>query len=682
MSDNSSKGDNSDDLISQLAQLMADDAQADRADISLGDEPNDIDSLDQDPTLPPIAIKETIVMSEPRITNVLEEKAEPVIIAKVDEPVISEQAEPELDQGNQSEFANLVPKELEEIASINVEEITSKSHDPIADLISSQLDQNETNGFQQAGDFPNAQTESDDALVTEQVVEQVVEQAQDNNPEDNFSFPPVFGLGGNSQNNAEPQPELEVEAEQAQVQYPAPTQEPAPVHSNASNVSNQETKLEDQAQNKPADDPIMDIENLIGEAVRAGIPQNQESVPNEPFAFDNDANSQADVAAAANAAQERILAASSQSEYANNSNIDNQINEDTLNEEAAYTSPKKSFMGGILGPSLAGIVLLALGGGIYWYFGTDRNQNADVPVLSANNEPQKIASNTSGEEASQSAVFDKISGESQANDNERLVSRDETNSGNENQVNRVIPIDSVTQTGLANRRVRTVTVRPDGTIVNGDSARSGSEILPVDRPNVPQLPQGTISLNASAAPVVTEPVETVPVVTAPVGTAPVETAPVETAPVGNEPAVLAVNQVIAPIPLTRPIGLVAVPVATAPVSAPLVNPNDAAVDLIASTATQTSAPAPSTAVVSTSSSPAYVQLSSQRSEATARLSLAELKARYSSIFNGVEPEIQKANLVDKGVYYRVRVPANSLANANQICANIKSAGGECFVRTN
>jgi len=184
-------------------------------------------------------------------------------------------------------------------------------------------------------------------------------------------------------------------------------------------------------------------------------------------------------------------------------------------------------------------------------------------------------------------------------------------------------------------------------------------------------------LNASAAPVVTEPVETVPVVTAPVGTA-----PVETAPVGNEPAVLAVNQVIAPIPLTRPIGLVAVPVATAPVSAPLVNPNDAAVDLIASTATQTSAPAPSTAVVSTSSSPAYVQLSSQRSEATARLSLAELKARYSSIFNGVEPEIQKANLVDKGVYYRVRVPANSLANANQICANIKSAGGECFVRTN
>ena len=42
--------------------------------------------------------------------------------------------------------------------------------------------------------------------------------------------------------------------------------------------------------------------------------------------------------------------------------------------------------------------------------------------------------------------------------------------------------------GLANRKVRTVTVRPDGTIVSGDDAVAGAEALPVERPNVPDVP--------------------------------------------------------------------------------------------------------------------------------------------------------------------------------------------------
>ncbi len=44
-----------------------------------------------------------------------------------------------------------------------------------------------------------------------------------------------------------------------------------------------------------------------------------------------------------------------------------------------------------------------------------------------------------------------------------------------------------TEGGLANRKVRTVTVRPDGTIVSGDDAVAGAEALPVDRPNVPAV---------------------------------------------------------------------------------------------------------------------------------------------------------------------------------------------------
>src|SRR5690606_11352785 len=49
------------------------------------------------------------------------------------------------------------------------------------------------------------------------------------------------------------------------------------------------------------------------------------------------------------------------------------------------------------------------------------------------------------------------------------------------------------QEGLVNRRVRTVTVRPDGTIVSGDDSLAGSAMLPVDRPAVPDVPGADFS---------------------------------------------------------------------------------------------------------------------------------------------------------------------------------------------
>ena len=35
-------------------------------------------------------------------------------------------------------------------------------------------------------------------------------------------------------------------------------------------------------------------------------------------------------------------------------------------------------------------------------------------------------------------------------------------------------------------------MRPDGTIVSGDEAVAGNEVLPVDRPTVPELPGGAL----------------------------------------------------------------------------------------------------------------------------------------------------------------------------------------------
>jgi len=40
--------------------------------------------------------------------------------------------------------------------------------------------------------------------------------------------------------------------------------------------------------------------------------------------------------------------------------------------------------------------------------------------------------------------------------------------------------------------------------------------------------------------------------------------------------------------------------------------------------------------------------------------------------------IQKAQVANKGVRFRVRLPADSLQEATQICASIKAGGGDCF----
>ncbi len=104
---------------------------------------------------------------------------------------------------------------------------------------------------------------------------------------------------------------------------------------------------------------------------------------------------------------------------------------------------------------------------------------------------------------------------------------------------------------------------------------------------------------------------------------------------------------------------------------------------------QTSPPANSSATSVASQSgennltiaPAYVQVASRREEQNAQKSLIEIKSRFASIIGDRTLEIQRADLGDKGVYYRVRIPADSIETANQICNNLKLAGGDCFVRT-
>jgi hypothetical protein len=78
-----------------------------------------------------------------------------------------------------------------------------------------------------------------------------------------------------------------------------------------------------------------------------------------------------------------------------------------------------------------------------------------------------------------------------------------------------------------------------------------------------------------------------------------------------------------------------------------------------------------------------VQVSSQRNEADAQASYRSLQGKFPSVLGSRSPVIKRADLGEKGVYYRAMVgPFGSPDEASQFCGSLKSAGGQCVVQRN
>jgi hypothetical protein len=78
-----------------------------------------------------------------------------------------------------------------------------------------------------------------------------------------------------------------------------------------------------------------------------------------------------------------------------------------------------------------------------------------------------------------------------------------------------------------------------------------------------------------------------------------------------------------------------------------------------------------------------VQVSSQRSEADAQASFKALQGKFPSVLGSRPSVIKRADLGDKGVYYRAMVgPFSSYDEASQFCGSLKSAGGQCVAQRN
>lgn len=78
-----------------------------------------------------------------------------------------------------------------------------------------------------------------------------------------------------------------------------------------------------------------------------------------------------------------------------------------------------------------------------------------------------------------------------------------------------------------------------------------------------------------------------------------------------------------------------------------------------------------------------VQVSSQKNEADAQATYRALQGKYPAVLGSRPPVIKRADLGEKGVFYRAMVgPFGTTEEAAQFCGNLKTAGGQCVVQRN
>ena len=303
--------------------------------------------------------------------------------------------------------------------------------------------------------------------------------------------------------------------------------------------------------------------------------------------------------------------------------------------------PRRSRLGIVV---IACVLMLAVVGtatafGYRALFGSSGSK--PPPVIQADAGPSKVV--PPNREPSGSKQFNDRVGERSAG--EKLVSREEQPM--ERPQLPAFPVPSIAQQAAAMpqvasmpsaaepKKIRTIAIKPDGS--------AGESVMPpparASSPQATPTPAAAPQRVASAPPVASTDVdEVVP-----------RPAPARSAPSRNAP--LSLN------PET--------PTRSEPVRTASTPPRAAAPEAVA--------PASS----------AYgVQVTSQRSEAEAQSAYRALQAKFPSQLGGHAPLIRRADLGDKGTFYRALVPFSTGADALALCNSLKAAGGACIIQKN
>lgn len=422
----------------------------------------------------------------------------------------------------------------------------------------------------------------------------------------------------------------------------------------------------------------------------------------------------------------------------------------------------------VLAASVVGVALLG-GAGVYAFMGGAGGlvaSSGEPKIILADKEPMKVApENPGGQKVpnQDKAVYDRVSGTSSDQSKQpRLVTsneepvdvvqktlmpenlpmddeQDAMGTPTEDTTDARLLPEGATEnvstsekvaTGVAPRKVRTMIVRPDGSLVPREEIVSETAAATPDAPavaaqptEVPErLPPDDISRTieqASADPTVgqeqtarsvepaaaetqpavdneTDAAETttdapadggvsadqaaiaaasqadVPSATETADTAPVEAAPAQATPAEAEVASAPVNT---PVPSSRP--------AEQPVNViGAVSDQGRVTDGQPSETETASAQPQAEAPVAQTPTPAgsyVIQIASLPSQSDAETSYKRLSVKFAGVIGGRGVDIKRADIANKGTYYRVRIPAGSKQEAQDLCARYKAAGGSCLV---
>ncbi|GAB5511552.1 MAG: hypothetical protein Rhims3KO_29530 [Hyphomicrobiales bacterium] len=369
---------------------------------------------------------------------------------------------------------------------------------------------------------------------------------------------------------------------------------------------------------------------------------------------------------------------------------------------------------------LAGFALLGVGAVVaFGLLGSNSSNEGAPQVIAAAEGDDKVEPETAEDTATRpgDAVFETLSDDARASVEEPRVVL--PGPGSDSSVRSITPTADIAPAppgSTASRPVRTVTVRADGTVVeaapipaapaiNTDVTVEAAQARPVQVVDVVPdiLTPGTVSgdpisnasetiaaaaqstLQASTQAVVDQVV--VPNITppqpvarpaiAPLQPAPTQPAPVQAVqvqpvqaqatPAQSAPAQSAQSQATQPIQLAAP---AAAPAAVTPAPvAPAPQP----------VATAPATPSPA-ATQAAPTGDFVVQLASLRSPEQAQATFNTLQGRFGSILTGFSPDIQRADLGDRGIYHRLRVGPMDRTSANSLCQRYQAAGGDCIVQ--
>ncbi|WP_137134573.1 SPOR domain-containing protein [Rhizobium sp. FKY42] len=374
--------------------------------------------------------------------------------------------------------------------------------------------------------------------------------------------------------------------------------------------------------------------------------------------------------------------------------------QEEMDDDAIYLAPRKR-LNWMLPASAAGFVAILGLSGYAFYASHDSKLTGDggPVVIAADTQPVKVAPESPGGKVvpnQDKAVYDRVAtGTLDAPKQPSLISSDEQPVDVVQKTLETLPmetegegIESVStpvgetedarllpqqvaaatagqdQLAVMPRKVKTMVVRPDGTLVEQIKevpAKAGQ--VPVTAvktekvPAAPALAEPTKTAATSASQAVAAPVSAA--ASTPASPAPTTTSSTQT------------NKTQAPVPAARP--------AEQPVKVVAAVSDQGAIRAAASPAATAAAAAPPAAQTGGTGG-YFLQVASLPSEADAQKSYKNLSAKFGNIIAGRGVDIAKAEIAGKGTFYRVRIPAGSSKDdAAALCEKLRAAGGSCLI---